>query len=286
MNRIGKNSCKSGTCASLLALALACCAASGHAQSCGAVSVGSATISARSLKVPAKAWEHFRKARLAAERHNDAEFERESARGLADAPEFAVMYLLRAAKQVSSHEYTSAIASVAEARRIEPEAPWAGVLLASAYNGMGRYDAAASAIQQLRGTDATTWQAMHEMARAEVGLRHTEEALLWSERAVSAAPAACVSTRLVRANALIVAERWSEAADELNAYLVGSPEGQLRPAVEATMLRMRQRARSDELRSAVLNQSCTEQAGGCPVTANKPAQTSAMVAQKEDPTIR
>ena len=230
----------------------------GAAQGCGAGQAVPAVsaVSAKSLRVPAKAWQHFEKARRAAEQGKEADFERESAKGFADAPEFAEMYLLRAAHEVAARQYAEAVASVEAAQRVEPGVVWADVLLAGAYNGMGRYADAAAVFTRMHGNERQSWQALHEMARAQVGLQHADGALHWSELALAAAPAGCSNTQLVRANALLVAGRLNEAAEQMRAWLAEGHAGALREAVTASLTHIEQRQREADLQSASADRPC------------------------------
>jgi tetratricopeptide (TPR) repeat protein len=179
----------------------------------------SATVSVATLRVPAQAWKHLERARLAAEHHRDEEFERESAKALEIAPKFAEMYRLRAAVELDAHQYEAAISSMQTALRCDPGTLWGSVMLAGAYNGLHRFHDALLVLNAQRGQEADSWQAMYERARAEVGAHDAASALHWSARALDAAPKDFADAHLVRANALILDERLREATGQLEIYL-------------------------------------------------------------------
>jgi len=191
------------------------------------------TVSVATLRIPQEAWKHFDRAKAAAEHHRDEEFERESAKALQIAPEFAEMYRLRATVQLGAKQYEAAIASVQAALRADPGTLWTNVMLAGAYNGLHRFHDALLVLDAQRGREAESWQAMYERARAEIGAHEAASALHWSARMLEAAPKEFADAHLVRANALILGERLSEAAGQLEIYLSSKGFQQHRPEVLA-----------------------------------------------------
>lgn len=180
---------------------------------------GPPTISVASLKIPEKAWIHYEKARMAAQENRIGEYERETRKALEIAPAFAEVYVLRASYEVNVRRYDAAIADAVEARRIQPGVEWAGVVLAGAYNGAHRYADASVISENLHGSEADTWQAKYERARAAIGRGDVEGALRWSASAMATAPEGCAEVHLLRANALSMTRRWSAAVVELETYL-------------------------------------------------------------------
>jgi tetratricopeptide (TPR) repeat protein len=177
------------------------------------------TISVASLKIPESAWIHYEKAREAAQENRIDEYERETRKALYIAPAFAEVYVLRASYEMSMRRYDAAIADAVEARRIQPGVAWAGVILAGAYNGAHRYVDASVIAGNLHGSEADTWQAKYERARAAIGRGDVEGALRWSASAVATAPENCADVHLLRANALSMTRRWPAAIVELETYL-------------------------------------------------------------------
>ncbi len=205
------------------------------------------TVSAADLRIPRHAWKHFENARSASQRNQPAVFERETALALAAAPQFAEIYLLRAAHEVQAGHYEAAFANVSTARQIQPNLPWSGVLVAGALNQLHRYDEAAAELDRGRGDELGSWQEKFERARAEIGRRNTVAALHWSELAVAAAPVGCTDARLVRANALQLAGRSPDALRELETFLVedrrqgqGTSHADVQAALDRTRLSAQQ----------------------------------------------
>lgn len=177
------------------------------------------TVSVAGLLVPEKAWEHYRRARTAAFANNEAEFARETAAALAVEPRFAALYVLRASHMVRLGQMQLAVEDIEAARRIEPNVAWAGVTLASAYNGLHRYVDAYYVLAKLRAPESTTWQAAYEAARSAVGRVDAEDAMRWSALTLKIAPPNCFEAHLLRGNALQLANRSEDAVREMRLYL-------------------------------------------------------------------
>jgi tetratricopeptide (TPR) repeat protein len=205
------------------------------------------TVSVATLRVPEKAWRHFAKAKEAAEHNRLQESDRETAKALAIAPDFASAYLLRADSEVREHSFEAAIANVKEARRVEPNLMWAGVVLAGAYNGLRQYEDARQVLLHVHGAESESWQAAHERARAAIGLNDIEGALHWSEIALGVAPESFPDARLVRTNALMLAHRWNEAQRQIEVYLLLKVPQERRVEVLAVLDIVKRRAREEEL---------------------------------------
>lgn len=233
----------------VVALAFMCGRAHGQqvAEHFRAPSGIGATVSVATLRIPQKAWKHFAKAKVAAERNLLAESDRETAKAIAIAPDFAAAYLLRASSEVKAHSFDAAIADVKEVRRIEPDLMWAGVVLAGAYNGLGRYEDSHHLLLGLHGSEAESWQVAHESARAAIGLNDVEGALHWSEIALNSAPDNFPDARLVRANAFILAHRWSEAQAQMELFLQSKMPQERRAEVLTVFNSVKRRARLQEL---------------------------------------
>ncbi len=207
--------------------------------------VSSRTVSATALQIPLKAWQHFEKARIAGETNQPELFERESAKALAAAPNFAEVYLLKAVRDVRDRHYTTALATLATARTLQPNLPWSSIVAASALTALERYSDAVAELDRARGEEAESWQASFERARAEVGRRDSTAALLWSTRALTAAPAGCTDARLLRANALQLAGRRPEAITELETFLDQDRQGTNHTAVLTALAHIRQSVASE-----------------------------------------
>ncbi len=206
---------------------------------------GPATISVATLKIPASAWKHFEKARSLALKHRAVESEKESEKALAIAPTFAAAHILQASQQLALRDYAGAIANVVAARKSEPDAQWSGLILAGAYNSLHRYGDAMDTILSLDGSEAESWQAKYEHARAAIGLGDVEEALKWSSEAWEAAPHDFTDAILMRANALMLAKHWAEASDKLYAYLARPGVQPHREEAHAALARVTQRMKEE-----------------------------------------
>lgn len=215
------------------------------------VGIGS-IVSVVDLRISEKAWLHFDKAKALAEHNRLAEAELETGKAIALAPRFAGAYLLRASVLVQKQRFEDALASLAVARQIQPDALWEGLLTASACNGLHRYSEAKADLDGMHGREAESWQAAYERARVAVGLRNVDDALRWSAAALAGAPENFADARLLRANSLSLAHRWQEAASQMEMYLLfPGPQyhrAEVLTALEKTNLRLRA-AESKELAS-------------------------------------
>lgn len=205
-----------------------------------------ATVSVASLRVSPKAREHYEKARHAAQEHRDGVYEREISKALAISPAFPEAYVLMADRDNKAYHYEDAIEHAAHARALDPSDAWAPIVLASAYNGLRRYDDAFLLLETLNRVTATHWQAQYEMARAETGRGDVEGALRWSRMALAAAPASWADAHLVMANALQLASQWREACREMELYLAADTTPAHKAAVEIALQHARQIAEQQE----------------------------------------
>lgn len=185
-------------------------------------------VSVAGLLIPERAWEHYRRARAAALANHEQDFARECDAALAVEPRFAALYVLRASRKVRRFQFQAAVEDIQKARQIEPDVAWAGITLASAYNGLHHYAEAYAVLSGLRAPESTTWQAAYEFARATTGREDVAAALRWSAVTLKIAPPDCLNAHLLRANALHLARRPAEAVHELRLYLAA----QSRPSPE------------------------------------------------------
>lgn len=203
------------------------------------------TISVASLRVPAKAWKHFEKAREAARANHEDACAEEINKALSVEPRFAEAYLLRATRDLAAKRFQAAIDNTLLAQQIEPSITWSRTLMAGAYNGLQRYHDADVLLENLQGEETNSWQAKYEMARAQTGLGNVEGALHWSELALAAAPPSFADAHLLRANALQLAHRWQDAMVQMEAYLAMDAPENRRTAVLAALEKTRLTAEAE-----------------------------------------
>lgn len=206
---------------------------------------GASTVSVATLKVPDSARKHFEKAQALAGKHEASEAARECEKALAIAPDYSAAREMLASQELLLKDFAGAISNVTIARRSESNMPWAGLIVAAAYNGLGRYDDALDEIQILPPAEAEAWQGKYEKARAEIGVGDVERALRTSAEALEDTPKDFSDTMLVRANALMLAHHWSEAEECLNDYLAFPGPQPHREQVRATLLNVARRMRTD-----------------------------------------
>jgi tetratricopeptide (TPR) repeat protein len=192
----------------------------------------SVLVSVAGLRIPEKAWDHYIRAREATETHNEQQFDRETEAALKIEPNFAALYVLRATHKIHLGHLEAGLADALTARRIEPGVAWSGIALASAYNGLHRYQEAFLILSNTRAPESTTWQAAYETARASIGRGNPEDALYWSAVTLKLAPPACLETHILRGNSFLLAQRFAEAARELRLYLAAEGPQHPHPDIE------------------------------------------------------
>lgn len=216
-------------------------------QTCAVQSRPRLSVSAADLRIPAKAWQHFERARTASENNQPDLFDREYAQALAADPSFAELHLLRAALQLRQGQYEAALRTVETARAIQPNLPWASIVVAGALTQLGHYDQALAELDRARGAEADSWQDKFEHARAEFGRRQPEAALHWSQLAVAAAPVGCTDARLLLANAYQLTGQTPQAIAQLETYLSEDRQQTRRPQIQAALARTRAQQAEQEL---------------------------------------
>ena len=193
------------------------------------------TVSAASLRVPQKARKHYNQAREAALHNLKEVCMAELQKALEIDADFADVYLLRAIQETGAHQYEAALADATTAVAKDPVISWARIVMAEAYNGMGRYREANQILLNLRGQDADAWQAKFEMTRSAIGRGDIEAALRMSEITLKVVPERRIDVHLLRANALQMAHRREEAMVQLELYLGSSEPQPQRAVVLATL---------------------------------------------------
>ena len=197
------------------------------------------SVSVRLLAIPEKAWQHYQKAAAATARNQPELAAAEAAKALALAPAFAEIYLLRALEAVDAGHPAEALPHFATARTLAPDLPWLRIAAAGALNQLHRFDQAITELTSIPGSEATSWQALYERARAEAGLGNLPVALQFSQLAVVAAPVGCTPARLLHANVLNLAGRHDDVIAELETYLSEDRLHTRQTEVQAALERLR-----------------------------------------------
>jgi len=205
-----------------------------------------ATVSATSLRVPDKARQHLEKAKAAAIGNRSVECAQEIRRALEIYPDYADAYLLRAIQEANARQYEAAIEDALAAQQRDPKVAWVGVVLAQAYSGQRRFRDALLVLDAVHGREAESWEVQYERTRAITGQGDVPNALLASEKMMRMMPPERIEGHLLRACALQVARRWTEAAAELELYLNSSQPQPQRAAVLATLEEIRKSGSEDE----------------------------------------
>jgi len=204
------------------------------------------TVSVASLQVSPKARQHYERALAAHRSHAGEQCERELAKALEISPNYAEAYMLRGSRAIDAHNYEAALQDALRVQQLNPGLPWLSILFVEYYNGVHRYRDALQILENLHGPEADSWQGRYERAFSEVGLGDSEAALHWSDLALAAAPANFRQAHLLRAYALELAHRWSEAAPEIEIYLAAPGSQTNRAEVLAALADTRRKALEQE----------------------------------------
>jgi tetratricopeptide (TPR) repeat protein len=180
------------------------------------------TVSAATLVIPAKAWKHLALAIAADHASRDQDCDREIAKALQIAPRFAQAYHLRAIRSLRARLFQPALDDALHVQHIDPHSPWLSTTLAGALNGLNRPGDALQILNTLQGPEAQAWQPAFERARAYIALKDTEAALAASAQALALAPPDHIDAHILRADALLLAQRTPEAIAQLHLYLANS----------------------------------------------------------------
>ncbi len=212
-----------------------------------------ATVSVATLQVPAKAREHFERARKALIAGKTDEYEREIANALEVDRNFAEAYVLRGSQEVVRRDFQAALTDSYMAERLDRGAVCAKTVQASALNGMRRFSDAWAVLQTMGRAEGETWEAKYERARAAVGMGSAEAALHWSAEAFEVVPVESLdSARVLRGDALQMAGRYREAAGVWREYLASPRAQPYREQVLAALAQVERRVAAEEV--AVLKQ--------------------------------
>lgn len=147
------------------------------------------------------------------------EAENDALQGIALDKNFSDAYALAATAELAQKNFVLAQKNAQAAVDADRNNLKAYVILATADNYLGEYAKAVAALAPVEGVSARWWQIDYQRARAEAGLEHAQAALDWSNRAALQAPAYFAPLHLLHASALVAAEQYGEAADELETYL-------------------------------------------------------------------
>jgi tetratricopeptide (TPR) repeat protein len=178
------------------------------------------TVSAQTLRVPAKALAHLKLAQEKFRESNFAEAQRELDQALQVDSTYAPEFSMRALLRLASRDFNGAIEDATQALALDPSDANAYLALATAYNSVSEFQKAEAAVQQALGMSPDLWQGRLEMAKAFYG----EGRLVLALRELDELNEDFPDVHLVRANTLAGLSRSEEAAQEFGLFFKEAPE--------------------------------------------------------------
>jgi Flp pilus assembly protein TadD len=184
------------------------------------------SVSLSQMKVPGKARKLFQKAMDAFRMsHLDDAFSFvQKALGLY--PDYAQALTLRGVMNLQRGDTQSAEPDLQKAVELDYSDDMGFVALASLYNTEGKFEKALQILDRGMTVHPNSWQALAEMARAQIGKHDYEGALKSLAKADNYVPPTVAYLHLFRAQALLGLKNMAGAVTEFQAYLAKEPTGQ------------------------------------------------------------
>jgi tetratricopeptide (TPR) repeat protein len=184
------------------------------------------SVSLSQMKVPGKARKLFQKA-MAAFRmsHLDDAFSLvQKAIGLY--PDYAQALTLRGVMNMQRGDTRSAEPDLQKAVELDYSDDMGFIALASLYNAESRFDNAIQILDRGLTVHPKSWQALSEMARAQIGKRDYQSALKSLAQAEPYTPTTVTYLHLYRAQGLVGIGNVPGAITEIQAFLLKEPQGE------------------------------------------------------------
>jgi tetratricopeptide (TPR) repeat protein len=196
------------------------------------------TVSARQLRVPAKARAHLKWAHQEFIKSNFAGAEREIDQALQIDSICAAAFSMRAVLRLALRNLNGAIEDATHALALDSGDADAYLALATAYNALGEFQEAEMAAQQALQMRTDFWQGRLEITKALYGEGRFVRALRELDDLNNDFP----DVHLVRANVLQRLERSQEAAEEFSKFLREAPNDPRSEQVKRIVISSTERA--------------------------------------------
>ena len=199
-----------------------------RASTDASVSQQAYTVSARDLRMPAKAGAHLKLAHQKFSKSDFAGAETEVDRALRIDSRFAPAFSMLALLRLAERDLDGAVEAATHALSLDPAEAEAYLALATAYNAQREFQKSETAAQQVLWMRPDFWQGRLELAKAFYGQGRFVPAL----RELDALNKDFPDVHLVRANILACLNRRDEAAKEFAQFLLEAPNDPRREQVE------------------------------------------------------
>jgi tetratricopeptide (TPR) repeat protein len=198
-----------------------------RASADASVSQQAYAVSARDLRVPAKAGAHLKLAHQKFSKSDFAGAETEVDRALRIDSRFARAFSMLALLRLAAQDLEGAVEAATHALSLDPTEAEAYLALATAYNAQREFQKSETAAQQVLGMRPDLWQGRLELAKAFYGQGRFVPALHELEVLNRDFP----DVHLVRANILLCLNRSDESTKEFAQFLIEAPNDPRREQV-------------------------------------------------------
>jgi len=185
---------------------------------------GNATVSIAEYKVPQKARDALHKAEAALANHRDNEVTKQLAKALEVCPDYAAALTLRGVLSLDAQSPERAIEDFDKAIHSDPGYALAYTAMAAALNRLQKFDDALRSASRSIALAPRSWQSYFEMAKSYVGKADYEHALQQLTKSQALVPTEYAPIHLVRAHVMLALKNYSNAMDELQAFLTLAPK--------------------------------------------------------------
>lgn len=207
----------------------------------GAGAGNRSTVSVADFKVPGKARDALKKARLALSKQQIEDASRYVEEALQLHPKYSEAFTLRGIIKLDAGDIPAARDDFDRAIEADNSNPTAYFALGAAYNMNSRFDDALRTIDRGIALAPNSWQAYFEMGKAFLGKGSYDAAIRQLNKAEDIGPKNYPLIHLVKAHALLGLKNYAEAMAELQWYIEKAPQGD-RNSADARLLLDKARA--------------------------------------------
>lgn len=176
-------------------------------------------VSATTLRVPTKAWNHLQAAQKNFSKSNLREAEQEIEQALKIDPDFPQAFTVRALLKLADQDGNGALGDAKRATSLDPNDAESYVALGTTYNYLKQFSEAQAAATKALSISPTSWHAQLELVKSVYGQGQFALALQELDALHKDFPDA----HLIRGNALMRLHRPQEASLEFQAFLKEAP---------------------------------------------------------------
>ena len=187
--------------------------------------VGSkASVSMAQFKVPKKAREEFKKAQSAMNERKMEEAQKRIAKALEIYPDFSEALTMRAIFALEAQNVDAALEDLDHAVKVDPGYAMAYFALGSAFNMAHKFDDALRMLDRGLALSPQSWQAYFERAKSQIGKADYAAAVRSLDQSERLSNGQYPLIHFVKAHALLGMKQYSDAMNELQAFIDQAPK--------------------------------------------------------------